>query len=70
MPTPVDRAEVQRLLAERESAQLVEMLPEAEYEDERRPGAIRLPLNGLDIESVRHHLERGRPVLVYCYDSQ
>ena len=68
MPTPIDRREVQRLLSE-EHAQLVEVLPEAEYEDEHLPGAISIPLKQLDAESARQ-LERIRPVIVYCYDSQ
>jgi rhodanese-related sulfurtransferase len=57
MPTPIDRDEVQRLLDN--DAQLVEVLPEAEYEDEH-PGAISIPLKSLDAESARR-LERERP---------
>jgi rhodanese-related sulfurtransferase len=68
MPTPIDRVEVQRLLAD-EQAQLVEVLPEAEFEDEHLPGAISIPLKQLDAERVQA-LDRGRPVIVYCYDSQ
>lgn len=68
MPSPINREEVQRLLAE-EGAQLVEVLPEAEYEDEHLPGAINIALKGLDVDSVRQ-LDSGRPVIVYCYDSQ
>ena len=68
MPTPIDRHEVQRLLAE-ERAQLVEVLPGAEFEDEHLPGAINIPLKELDRESV-DQLERARPVIVYCYDTQ
>ena len=67
MPTPVDRNQVQRLLAE--GAQLVEVLPEAEYEDEHLPWAVDIPLKTLDATSAGR-LERGRPVVVYCYDSQ
>lgn len=67
MPTPIDREQVQQLL--REGAQLVEVLPRAEYEDERLPGAISIPLKELDRESVQH-LERAGPVIVYCYDYQ
>jgi rhodanese-related sulfurtransferase len=37
MPIPIDRYEVERLLAE-ERAQLVEVLPEAEFEDEHLSG--------------------------------
>ena len=68
MPNPIDRHEVQRLLAERE-AQLVEVLPEAEFEDEHLPGAINVPLKTLDSERVRQ-LDRGRPVIVYCQHYQ
>jgi rhodanese-related sulfurtransferase len=67
MPTPIDRDEVQRLLEQ--GAQLVEVLPEAEYEDEHLPGAINIPLKTLDAESVRR-LGHERPVIVYCYDYQ
>jgi rhodanese-related sulfurtransferase len=67
MPVPVDRDEVQRLVEE--GAQLVEVLPEAEYEDEHLPGAVNIPLKTLDATSAGR-LERGRPVVVYCYDSQ
>jgi rhodanese-related sulfurtransferase len=42
MPNPIDRHEVQRLLDE-QHAQLVEVLPEAEFEDEHLPGAINVP---------------------------
>jgi rhodanese-related sulfurtransferase len=67
MPTPIDRNEVQRLLAE--GAQLVEVLPEAEYEDEHIAGAINIPLKTLDAESAQK-LDRERPVIVYCHDYQ
>ena len=68
MPIPIDRQELQRLLAEAE-AQLVEVLPAAEYDDEHLPGAINIPLKELDQETTRT-LDRGRPVIVYCYDDQ
>ncbi len=68
MPTAIDRAEVQRLLLE-EQAQLVEVLPPDEYEDEHLPGAINIPLKALDRETTRQ-LDRARPVIVYCYDTQ
>jgi rhodanese-related sulfurtransferase len=67
MPTPVDRDEVQQLLDN--GAQLVEVLPEAEYADEHLPGAINILLKSLDAESARR-LERERPVIVYCHDYQ
>jgi rhodanese-related sulfurtransferase len=68
MPLPIDRDEVQRLLAE-EAAQVVEVLPAAEFEDEHIAGAINIPLEELAEEAVQL-LERGRPVIVYCYDYQ
>jgi len=67
MPTAVDREQVQRLLAE--GARLVEVLPQAEYEEEHLPGAINIPLKTLDAETTRR-LERDRPVIVYCHDYQ
>jgi rhodanese-related sulfurtransferase len=68
MPTPIDRQEVQRLLAA-EHAQLVEVLPAAEYEDEHLPGATNIPLKELNAETARQ-LKRGEPVIVYCHDYQ
>lgn len=68
MPTAVDRDEVQRLLAE-EDAQLLEVLPQVEFEDEHLPGAINIPLRQLDRERSAQ-LERARPVIAYCYDYQ
>ena len=68
MPSAIDRDEVGRLLRD-EHAQLVEVLPVDEYEDEHLPGAINIPLKTLDADTTRQ-LDRGRPVIVYCYDSQ
>ena len=68
MPTAIDRVDVQRLLAD-EAAQLVEVLPEAEFEDEHLPGAINIPLKQLD-RARTTQLERARPVIAYCYDYQ
>ena len=68
MPTPIDRGELERLLRE-EQAQLVEVLPPDEYEDEHLPGAINIPLKTLDAETTRR-LDPQRPVIVYCYDYQ
>jgi rhodanese-related sulfurtransferase len=68
MSSRVDRDEVQRLVAE-EAAQVVEVLPAAEYEDEHIAGALNIPLKELD-ETAPRLLDRGRPVIVYCYDPQ
>ena len=63
----IDRARVRALLAE--GAQLVEVLPADEYEDEHLPGAVNIPLKQLNRETTRQ-LDRARPVIVYCYDYQ
>ncbi len=65
MPTPVDRDGVRRLIAA--GAQLVEVLPAAEFEEEHLPGAINIPLKELERETTRQ-LARGRPMIVYCHD--
>jgi phage shock protein E len=66
MPREIDREEVRRLLAA--GAQLVEVLPLDEYQDDHLPGAIHLPLRRLDPEGVSV-LDRERPVIVYCWDT-
>ena len=67
MPTEIDRHEVQRLLAT--GAQLVDVLPAAEYEAEHIAGAVNIPLKELDRRTAGR-LDRGRPVIVYCWDYQ
>lgn len=66
MMNSIDQHEVQRLLDE-ESAQLVEVLPHQEYEQEHIAGAINMPLKQLTADSVGT-LDRSRPVIVYCHD--
>jgi len=67
MPTPIDREEVQRLVAA--GARLVEVLPRADFEEAHLPGAINIPLKELD-RGTTEQLERSGPVIVYCHDSQ
>ena len=67
MPRLTDRDGVQRLLAE--GAQLVEVLPRPEYEEEHITGAVSLPLKELNRETASQ-LDRTRPVVVYCNDYQ
>ncbi len=66
MPQVIDREEVERLVRE-EDAQLVEVLPREEYEEDHIPGAINIPLRKIDREA-RERLDRNRPVVVYCWD--
>jgi rhodanese-related sulfurtransferase len=63
----VGRDEVQRLM--REGAQIVEVLPREEYEEEHLPGAINIPLKELDGKTTSA-LRKDRPVVVYCHDLQ
>ncbi len=63
MPVSIFREEVQRLLEE-ESAQLVDVLPPREYEEEHIAGAISIPLRGLNAETAAV-LDHDRPVVVY-----
>ncbi len=65
MPDSIDSAGVKRLLDT--GAQLVEVLPAAEYAEEHLPGAINIPLKSLDATSAQQ-LDRAKPVVVYCYD--
>jgi rhodanese-related sulfurtransferase len=66
MPSQIDLAELDRLLAD--GAQLAEALPTQEYEEGHLPGAISLPLKELTAERASV-LTSGRPVVVYCWDS-
>ena len=65
MPAPITRDELHTLLAS--GAQLLEVLPEAEYLEEHLPGAANLPLRQLTADTART-LKSGRPVVVYCWD--
>ncbi len=62
MVASIGRDDVRRLVAE--GAQLVEVLPPAEYEEMHLPGAINIPLKSLGRETTAK-LERDRPVIVY-----
>lgn len=66
MSQTIDAAALRRLLAE--GAQLVDVLPEAEYAKLHLTGARNLPLKHLDAETTAD-LDRGRPVIVYCHDA-
>jgi rhodanese-related sulfurtransferase len=63
---PIDRNELRRLLAE-DGAQLVEVLPHHEFDEEHLPGAINIPLARIGREATAR-LEPRRAVIVYCWD--
>jgi rhodanese-related sulfurtransferase len=66
MPREIDREGVRRLVDQ--GAQLAEILPSNEYQEEHLPGAINLPLRKLEDQATRV-LDRHRAVVVYCWDS-
>ena len=66
MPRAIDLEELLRLQSA--GAQLVEVLPAAEYEEEHLPGAVSIPLKELDAAAAGR-LDRERPVVVYCWDA-
>ena len=65
MPRPIERDELRRLMDR--GAQLVEVLPPEEFDEEHLPGAINIPLRRIDAEAPER-LDRTRPVVVYCWD--
>ncbi len=65
MPAAIDIDRLEHLLAA--GAQLVEVLPEAEYAEAHLPGAVNIPLKRLDPRTTSS-LDRGIPVAVYCHD--
>jgi rhodanese-related sulfurtransferase len=65
MPRFIERDEVARLA--QQGAQIVEVLPKEDYEEEHLAGAVSLPLKELDA-STAGRLDRSRPVVTYCND--
>ncbi len=66
MATPIWLEQLRELIDR--GAQVVEVLPEDDYAPAHLPGAINLPLRELDEQAVTV-LDRGRPIVVYCWDS-
>ncbi|MCH7670183.1 MAG: rhodanese-like domain-containing protein [Acidobacteria bacterium] len=62
MVTNIDRAELLTLIAD--GAQIVDVLPLAEYEAEHIPGAVSIPLRRLTA-NASEVLSRDKPVVVY-----
>lgn len=65
MASALHRDEIRRMV--NDGAQLVEVLPGAEYDDEHLPGARSIPLKSLGPDTVAG-LDRANPVIVYCWD--
>jgi rhodanese-related sulfurtransferase len=66
MAKDIRREEVRRLVAA--GAQLVEVLPSPEYEEEHLPGAVHVPLRRIEAQA-NDVLDRNRAVIVYCWDT-
>jgi len=62
MVSNIDRAQLVTLIDE--GAQVVDVLPEREYEAQHIPGALNIPLKQLTVETVAI-LRRDKPVVVY-----
>jgi len=67
LPQQIDIAGIRQLLAA--GAQLVEVLPPEEFEEEHLPGAVNVPLRQLTQQATAS-LGKQRPVVVYCWDYQ
>jgi rhodanese-related sulfurtransferase len=67
MPQTIDRGRVQQMIPQ--GAQLVEVLERSQYRQGHLPKAVNIPLQALNEETVAK-LEKGKPVIVYCYDYQ
>lgn len=67
MPQAIEIDEIRQLLTD--GAQLVEVLPSAEFEEEHLPGAINIPLKQMT-EQATASLDKDQPVIVYCHDYQ
>jgi rhodanese-related sulfurtransferase len=61
MPKEIGRSEVQRLIEA--GAQLAEVLPPEEYEEEHLPGAVNMPLRRIETQA-RERLDPAIPVVV------
>ena len=62
------RIEIQQLKALLDQgAQVVDVLPEAEYGEEHLPRAVNIPLKRLDAATTAV-LDKKNPIVVYCWD--
>jgi rhodanese-related sulfurtransferase len=65
LTTKIEIDRLRELLAD--GAQLVEVLPAEEFEEEHLPGAINIPAKELDARTTAT-LDKSNPVVVYCWD--
>ncbi len=62
----LQRQGVQELMER--GAQVVEVLPPEEFEEDHLPGAVNIPLRKIETEGPEK-LDKGVPVVLYCWDS-
>jgi rhodanese-related sulfurtransferase len=65
MAAQIDRDRLQQLVAE--GAQLIEVLPSKEYEEDHLPGARSIPLSTINADTAAT-LDASHPIIVYCWD--
>jgi rhodanese-related sulfurtransferase len=65
MSTRIEIGELRALIDR--GAQVVEVLPQEEYDEEHIPGALNIPVKKLDAETTAV-LDKDNPVVVYCWD--
>jgi rhodanese-related sulfurtransferase len=65
MPTRIEIGELRSLMDR--GAQVVEVLPQEEYDEEHLRGAVNIPVKELDAETTAR-LDKRNPVIVYCWD--
>jgi len=65
MPTRIEIRELRSLMDR--GAQLVEVLPREEYDEEHLPGAVNIPVKELDADTTAR-LDKRNPLIVYCSD--
>jgi rhodanese-related sulfurtransferase len=65
MAAQIDADQLRQLVAD--GAQLIEVLPAKEYEEDHLPGARSIPLGKLDAPAVAT-LDEAHPIVVYCWD--
>ena len=65
MHTRIEIQELKRLIDE--GAQIVEVLPQDEFDEEHIPRAHSIPLKQLDAGTTAV-LDKANPVIVYCWD--
>lgn len=65
MVKEIDRTDLLSLIEE--NGQIVDVLPQREYEEAHIPEALNIPLRQLD-ETSTAGLLRDLPVVVYCHD--